>query len=205
MKITSIERQKNKNRVNIYVDNLFSIGIDEEIMLKYGLHVEMEVDDEFIKEVLAAEELNKTINHALNLLSYRQRSEKEIFQALMRKGYNDSNIHKAIEYCKELKYIDDLAFAESYVRDKINLSKLGSERIKYELSLKGVSRNIIDKVLIIDKSDQYEAALELAQKQVKKYEGDSSNAIYRKLGGYLQRKGYSFDIISKVLRQVLKD
>ena len=56
MRITSIEPQKNKNRVNIFVDNVFSIGIDEELRFKYGLKVDMEIDDDFIKDILEAEE-----------------------------------------------------------------------------------------------------------------------------------------------------
>ncbi|MFA5576839.1 MAG: RecX family transcriptional regulator [Tissierellaceae bacterium] len=205
MKITNIVAQKDKNRVNIYVDGLFSIGIGEEISYKYDLHLGMEVDDDFIKELLQAEEQNRALNQALNYLSYRQRSEREVYQALKRKGFESFYIDKAIEYCKKNKYIDDRSFAESYVKDKVNLSKLGSERIKYELRLKGISNDIIDKVLVIDKSDQYEAALELARKRMDSYKGDSNNAIYRKLGGYLQRRGYPYETISKVLREVLKD
>ncbi|MDR7857283.1 RecX family transcriptional regulator [Tissierella sp.] len=205
MKITSIEPQRNKNRVNIYVDNLFSIGIEEELRYKYKLEVDMEVDDDFIKEVLKSEEQYKVTNHALNLLSYRQRSVKEIYNALKRKGFEESYITYTIDYCIENNYLNDKAFAMSFINDKINLNKLGPERIKYELLLKGISKDIIDDLLFIDRDEQFELAMELAMKKLPSYKKDTENARYRKLSSFLQRKGYSFDIISKVMRNILKD
>ncbi len=205
MKITSIEPQKNKNRVNIYVDNLFSIGIEEELRFKYKLEIGMEVNDAFIKDILRVEEQNKVTNHALKLLSYRQRSEKEIYDALKRKGFEDSYIENVINYCKEYNYLDDRAFAESFIKDKINLNKYGPERIKYELILKGISKDIINELLVIDYDEQYEIAMKIAEKKLKSYEKDDRNSIYRKLSGFLQRKGYPYDIISKVIKEILKD
>ncbi len=205
MKITSIEPQKNKNRVNVYVDNVFSIGIDEELRFKYKLEVGMEVDDTFIEDILMAEEKSKALNYTLNLLSYRQRSEKEIYNSLKRKGFEESYIENAMDYCRENGYLNDKTFAESFIRDKINLNKLGPQRIKYELMLKGISKDIIDESLIVDSDDQYDAAMELALKKLNSYKNDDKNSIYRKLTGFLGRKGYSYDIISKVLKEILKD
>ena len=67
MKITRIESQKNINRVNIYIDNKFAFGLTDEIRYKYDLHTNKEIDEEFIEDVLKAEEQNKVINKALNL------------------------------------------------------------------------------------------------------------------------------------------
>lgn len=205
MKITSIEPQKNQQRVNIYVDDLFTIGIDLELKYKHKLEVGMEVDDDFIKEVLRAEEQNKVINHALNLLSFRQRSEKEIHTALKRKGYEEFYINNAIDYCRTQSYLDDRAFAKAFIKDKLNINKLGEQRIKYELIKKGVSEEIINDVLVLDRDDQFEAAFKLAEKKLPSYKNDDKNGTYRKLSGFLQRKGYSFEIISKVVKEILED
>lgn len=205
MKITSIESQKDKTRVNIYIDDKFAFGISEEIRFRNNLSVGQDITDEFIQDILLYEEQFKATNYALNLLSYRQRSEKEIYDSLKRKGYEDQFIYTAIEYCKENKYIDDLTFARSFINDKVNLNKLGPNRIKYELVNKGISQDIIDKTLRISSKDEYDTAIILARKKFNTYKGQEQNAIYRKLGGYLQRKGYSFDIISKILSELLKE
>lgn len=203
MRITKIEPQRNRNRVNIYIDNGFAIGLDDEIRYKYGLEIDMEIDDDFVKEILLAEEKNKAINYALRLLSYRARSEKEIYDALKRKGFDDNIIEDTIYYCKEKEYLNDRDFAESFVRDKINFSKLGPERIRYELRLKGISEDIINRVLRVSRDEQFETALELGKKRIRLYKDDTKDAKYRKLSGFLQRKGYSYEIVSKVLKELL--
>lgn len=205
MKITSIEPQRTKGRVNIYVDNVFSIGIDEELRYKYNLHVNMEVDDDFIKEILDAEELSKVKNYALRQLSYRQRSENELYSALRRKGYSEDHIDTVMDYCRENKYLDDREFTRAFIADKIYLNKYGPKRIRYELQMKGVSREIIDRYLDIDSDQEYEQAFELAEKRMKSYKNDDRNSIYRKLSGYLQRKGYSYEVVNKIIRELLKD
>ncbi len=206
MKITKIEAQKRrKNRVNIYINDAFALGINKEVMLKYNLKVDMEVNDDFIENILMAEEENKALDYALNLLTYRQRSEKEIYDSLKRKGYIDEHIENVISSCKDKNYINDKNFAKSFINDKINLNKHGPERIKHELRLKGVSKEIINEVLDYDRNDQYRLAKEIADKKMYSYRNDDKNAVYRKMSGFLQRRGFSYDIISKVVREILTE
>ncbi len=203
MKITDIESQKNRDRVNIYIDHKFAFGLTYEISYKHGLEIDKVVDSDFIENVLKAEEQIKTNNSALNLIAYRQRSVKEIYDSLKKKGYEEIYISKAIEYCSAQNYLNDEHFAQSFIKDKQNLNKLGSKRIRYELINKGISNEIIEKTLQIEPEDEYGIALELAEKKIKSYNGQDRNSIYRKLGGFLQRKGYPYDIVAKVLNHVL--
>ena len=204
MIITRIETQKrNINRVNIYIDHKFAFGLTDEIRYKYDLHTNKEINEDFVEDVLKAEEQRKVINAALNLISYRQRSIKEVRQNLKTKGYEDIYIEKAIEYCKSQNYLNDEEFANSFMKDKQNLNKYGSKRIKYELISKGVSKSIIEEVLQIDPEDEYSIALGLAEKKINSYKGQDRNSIYRKLGGFLQRKGYPYDIVKNVLNEIL--
>lgn len=203
MKITDIKPQKYKKRVNIYVDDKFAFGLSEELRFKYSLNIGDDIDDEFVQDILLAEELTKAINYALRLLTFRQRSEEELIRSLKRKGFDEFYVEKTIEYCKENNYINDTEFTRSFIQDKVNLNNYGSDRIKNELLNKGVSKDIIEKELDIDEEFEYECATKLALKRLKSYEGQDYNAIYRKLGSFLQRKGYSYDIVSRVLRNVL--
>lgn len=205
MIITKIEAQKNPKRVNIYIDNNFAFGLDDEIRYKYGLKSNMEIDDDFIKNVLQDEEESKAFSNVLNYLSYRQRSEKEVIDYLKKQDYDEDLILKVVNKCKGYKYIDDLSFAENFTKDKLNLKKFGKRRIGYELKLKGISQDIINKVLDFDNDLEYEMALALGQKRLSSYKNDDKNKKYRKLSAYLGRRGYDFSVISKVLKEVLKD
>lgn len=204
MKITDIKEQKNTSRANIYIDDNFAFGISYEIVYKYNLEIGMEIINEFIEDVLKAEEQNKGNDYAMMLLSYRWRTEKEIRDKMHEKGYDVDLINSTIDYLYEQQLLDDNRFAEAFTRDKINLNKWGSYKIKQELLLKGVEDNVIDNVLEIYCSDEYERALELGKKKIKSYKDEDRNKIYRKLGGYLQRRGYPYNCVINVLRELVK-
>ncbi len=205
MRITDIIPQKRHDRVNIYIDKKYAFGLSDELCYKYNLSVDKIVNQEFIDDVIKAEEENKVINSALNLLSYRQRSIKEIYTRLIQKGYEEEYVKNAIEYCTDRNYLNDKSYAENFIKDKINLNNHGSMRIRFDLLSKGVSKYIIDEVLNLDFDEEYSRAYGLAQKKIKSYKNEEKNAIYRKLGGFLQRKGYTYEVVSKVLRVVLEE
>ena len=203
MIITKIEPQKQGERVNIYLNGIFAFGLMAEVQYKYGLTEGMSIDENYIRKVLMDEEQSKSNNCALHFLSYRQRTEKEIVDKLKEKGFEDKVIDNTLIYLKNYGLIDDMEFAKSFMKDKINLNKQGPKRIKYELYKKGISQEIINEVLAED-DNEYNRALELAKRKLSSYKKDDKNAIYRKLGGFLQRKGYSYDCIHSVLRELIK-
>lgn len=202
MIITKIEPQKNDKRINIYIDGNFAFGLMKEIQYKYSLKEGMEIEQSFIETVLLEEEQLKANNTALDYLNYRKRTEKEIIDKLSEKGFEENIINNTLDYLKKYKFVDDLDYASSFVQDKVNLSKHGPYKIRYDLYRKGVSQEIIEEVL--EEDDEYPRALELAKKKIVSYKNDDRNKIYRKLGGYLQRRGYSYDCVSRVLKELVK-
>lgn len=206
MKISKIEAQKrNKDRLNIYIDDVFAFGISVDVFVKYNLKKDQEIDNGFIEEILLEEESNKSINSAIKYLSYRQRSIKETRDHLNKKGYDDSIIQRTIDYLLEKNYLNDYEFAQSFIKDKSYLNKYGINKIRYELLNKGISKDIIAKTLKFDNDEEYDNAMELANKKMKSYKNQDRNSIYRKLGGFLQRKGYRYETVSKVLKEVLNE
>ncbi len=208
MIITKVELQKNNDyRFSIYIDGEFAFGVTDELKYKYNLKKGLEIDQETLDEILALESNNKAVNYVVYLLSFRSRSEKEIRDKLVEKEYLPHQIEYAIDYCKERNYINDYDFANSFVRDKININKYGPQKIKFQLYQKGISDSIIREVLEenIDKEEQYESCMELATKQAYKYRNDDHYKKYNKLCAYLYRRGYNYDIINNVVKEVLNE
>lgn len=203
MIITKIEPQKNPDRVNIYLDGNFAFGLSKEIQIKYSLNKDMEIDQKFVENVLLQEEKLKAKNKALKFLSNRIRSTKEMVNKLKKEGFEDLVIENTLDYLKYYSLIDDYQFAKSFMRDKMKLNKYGPDRIKFELYKKGIPKEIIDEVLS-EYEDEYSIAYDLAIKKMKSYKTNDKKALYGKLGSFLGRKGFSYDCISKVLRDVLK-
>lgn len=74
-------------------------------------------------------------------MSFRARSEKEIYDRMMQKGYEPSVIANTIQYLKEQRYINDKDFAETFIRDKVELNRYGRNRIKSELLKRVFQKN----------------------------------------------------------------
>ncbi len=206
--ITKIEQQKkNTQRYSIFLDEEYSFSVSEDTLVKLRLKKGNTIDKNELEQILEQEEINLCKSYGLKLLGYRARSEAEIKDKMIKKGYGVNSIEAAVKYLKELKYIDDEEYARQYIKNRVNTKKLGYNRIKSELHQKHVDSEIIEDTIkdIFSCEDEYNRALELAERKMStSYKNDDTQAAYRKLGGFLQRKGYSMDTIIKVLNKILK-
>lgn len=206
--ITKIEQQKkNIHRYSIFLNEKYSFSVSEDTLVKLRLRKGLEIDKEQLDYILKQEEINSCKAFGIKLLSHKARNEYEIKDKMLKKGFNEETISEAIAYLREQNYINDEEYAKSYIKDRVNIKKLGYVRIKNELFQKRIDSDIIEDTLneLIDTKDEYKRALELAEKKMNStYKNDDTQAVYRKLGGFLQRRGYSMDTILKVLNKVLK-
>ena len=206
--ITKIEIQKrNKDRYSVYLDGEYSFGIYENVLIKYNLKKGMKIEDDFLQDVLKKEEQECANNYGLRLLNFKMRTEQEIRNRMKEKEYSEDVVDTTIEYLYYLNYLDDEEYARKFIKDKSNLKNMGKERIKRELYAKGIDKEIINIQIedIVDEDEEYEKAMEMAIKKLETtYKNDDKNAKYRKLGGFLQRKGYSMNIVFKILKELIK-
>lgn len=205
-KITKIEYQKNnKDRVNIYLDDNFAFGLDLNIMIKYSLAKNMELEDEFIDEILIAEEEIKTYNYALSVLSRVAKSEKKLRDKMQEKGYDNNFIDKAIIKLKQQKYLDDERYSEMLISSKINISKYGKRKIKEALYEKGIDREIIDEKLgQLSEEDELERAFTLGAKKLNTLKEEDIRKKSLKLSNYLINKGFDFSVVKKAVSKLLE-
>lgn len=205
-KITKIEYQKkNKNRVNIYLDESFSFGIDLNIMIKYSLTKNMELSDEFIEDILKSEEEINVYNYGLTVLSRSLKSEKQLKAKMLDKGYDNELIERVIEKLKSQRYIDDVYYCEALVNTRINGSKYGKRRIVQELYEKGIDRETTDnKLNEISDEEEFERAYELAMKKMKSIKDEDTLKKSSKLSNFLIYRGFDYETVKKVVERILK-
>jgi len=148
------------------------------------------------------ESFKKAKAHALRYLSYRDRSKWELSQYLGKKEHSPPVIQKTLDYLAELNYVDDQRFALQWGQYKINKNKIGKNRLYVELLGKGVNKETIEGILsaLYEENPEMELAVECARKKwvaLKSFEEKKKKQL---LVQYLQRKGFSSDIIYQSLR-----
>ena len=127
---------------------------------------------------------------ALKLISFKDRTEKELRDRLEEKECTEDEIEETIEFLKNYGYIDDARYARRFAADSIKLRNHGPGRIRTELLRKGIDRDTIEIVLEemeTDPREQLEAAMERRFSSADLGNPKERNRIF----GYFARRGYS--------------
>ncbi|WP_332257511.1 recombination regulator RecX [Oceanobacillus manasiensis] len=207
MKISRITTQKkSKSRYNIFVDEgegeKYGFSVDEDILIKFGLRKNEELDEAAMEKILQKDTLHKIYTQAINFLSYRMRTKKEIRDFLVKKEAEPEVIEEIMERLTSEKLINDEQFAEMFVRTRMNTSSKGPNVIKSELIEKGVAANIAtESVAVFSYELQYEKALNLLEKKSKHKKNVSFRKQQEQWRTQLMQKGFSHDVINEVLNE----
>jgi regulatory protein len=206
-KITSIEGQKKcGDRVNVYLDGEYAFACSLDTVVKYQLILGKSVDSSYLSSIIEEDNYVKGKAYAFRILERGMKSEKEILTKLQGKGFDDGTCSRILGMLKEYGYIDDIKLTDMYIDQK--LKSEGANKIKGFLYRKGIPESIIkEKLDGIDGDAAAETAYNLA---VKKYirmaaTEEDKRKLYRKLGDFLVRKGYSYDTSRKVLNRIFSE
>ena len=202
--VTRIESQrKNPKRKSVYLNHKFAFGLDEETLFKHGLRVGDRLTDEKIENILQSEKKIKAREVALNLLSYRSRSEKEISEKLKKKGFSPENIEEVIADLKRVNLLDDYEFACQWIKNRLKNRPRGLTLLSQELLKKGIKREIIDEASeeFYPEDQEVEIASELIRKREKRYKGLDKKIARKRMSGFLLRRGFSYEVVKEVLEE----
>ncbi|MDD6483793.1 MAG: regulatory protein RecX [Clostridiales bacterium] len=134
---------------------------------------------------------------ALRLLGFRAHSEKELKEKLLRAGAMEEDIEKILDFCREYKFVDDRGYAVRKAKDLYNLKKLGKNRIRQELNVKGIPSEYIDEALEQVEFDT-QNLLPLVKKRLG---GDFEKKNRDKCIRYFLYRGYSLSEIKDCIEQ----
>ncbi|WP_087975135.1 recombination regulator RecX [Oceanobacillus rekensis] len=207
-KITRITTQvKNKNRYNIFLNTAkgeeYGFSVDEAILIEYRLRKGLELEDSMITTLVQKDTLHKSYTQAINFLSYRMRSKKEIIDYLVKKEVDGEHIDQIIIKLTNENLIDDEQFANMFVLTRINTSSKGPKLIKKELMDKGVSQVIAESALENYPIEiQYEKIKKLMSKKINSSKKESYKKQVQKLQTTLLQKGFAQAAIKEAFADV---
>lgn len=202
--ITKIEvQQKNEDRVNIYLNEQFFMGIYKELVFTLNLKKGMEIDEYILKGMLHDEMYIKAKNKALTILSKAPQSEKNIIKKLST-DFDEDIIEEVLVFLRKYNFVNDEDLAQRITNTNLKVSKCGKNRIKQNLYNKGIDRNTIDSIVSdIDSDVEFENAMYLAKKRYERVKNEDRNKIYQKISQHLAYKGFDYGVIKRVLNKLL--
>lgn len=199
--ITALRVQKrNPNRVNVYLDGRFAFGLAaiEAARLRVG----QVLSDEDIARLRQRDTAERAAERALDLLSYRPRSEAEIRERLAER-YDAETAGEVLERLRRSGLVDDREFARYWVQNRFQYNPRGAMALRQELYQKGVDESAIEEALA--EYDEEEAAARAAETARRKLRGLSPELFRRRLTDYLLRRGFPYGVVRAVVQQALAD
>lgn len=151
----------------------------------------------FFDEGEPQQQLRAVLAKAYRLLAVRARSEKELREALLRKGFGKDLVAAAIAECKEQRFIDDADFARQFVQSRLHNRPKGRTRLTMELRQKGVAAATIAATLdeLLPAAHQAELADQLAEKLRKRLANLPPPKARQRLSDFLRRRGFDWEMI----------
>lgn len=201
--ITKIKPQRNKGRVNIFLDGDYGFGLDLENFIKLNLKVEQELTEAEIIKILKRGEFKKLYDKIIRFATLRPRSRKEI-----ERWFNKHKVYKNIRVelvkkLEKLELVGDEEFAKWWIEQRLAFKPRGKKALFSELMMKGVDRKTIENALSkteLNESDNAKKLLEKKSYKWRRYKGWDKR---KKMRDFLARKGFSWDVIKEAVDSVI--
>ena len=192
--IVSALRQTSPGRVTVTLCGGEEIKTTLNVITDLRLYSGRELDEEELKALRAASASALARNRAMELLSRRPMSEKELVDKLIRKGEDQETAADCARWLREKGFLDDESYAAAVARHYA-AKGYGPGRVRAELSRRGVDRELWDDTIQAmpentDRLDRFIAA---------RLTDPEDRDQIRKVSAALCRRGYSWEDIRSAL------
>jgi len=144
--------------------------------------------------------------YVLRLIKLRERSERELRDKLLLKGFSPKAEEAAVAHAKRSGLVDDALFARLWVAGRIR-RPFGARRLRWELRRKGIAPSLIEEALSVAAGGrtEEEAVRDLVRARLTRMEGVPVLKAKERLARMLMRRGFPQETIFEVLNQELPD
>jgi regulatory protein len=199
------EHPRKPGRYIIDIDGREFAVVTADALAASKARVGVVVDDVLAAHLREASELTAAYDRALNLLAFRARSARELHRRLVQKGVTAERADRVIAKLREVGLIDDNDFARQLARSKM-VAGASRRRVHQELFKRGVAREVADeavKQVVEDEGLSDADSIErIARKKWATLRAFDEPTRRRRLYGFLARRGFDSDDVSRVVRQL---
>ena len=196
MRITDLRPTKH-GRMAVYGDGEFLFSLPMEVFAGSQLAVGCEMDGQALEELRAQAELKKAKEKALQLLSYKEYTAKQLSDRLARTA-GEETAKLAVMRMEELGLVDDADYAMRFAHDLYTRKGYGPVRIRQEMRARGIGGELIEWAMsMLPQREAEELALLVKKKYPLAWEDER---IRRRAFAAIMRWGYPAQMAYQVLR-----
>jgi len=205
--VTELETAGGNRRATIiHLDGLPWRATATTIVKDLGIAVGQRYPSALLDKRIREKEKRLAMDLALQMLSYRVRSRREITDRLAKRKLAPEAVEAALTRLEQAGYLNETAFVRSWIKERVELRGYGRQRIKNELLSKGIAADAIDQELGAFTEEQERAmALTVAKNRLSRYNGLDEVVKRRRLMQILMRRGFGAQIAQSVLKEALSE
>jgi regulatory protein len=200
MTVTQITEQS-KSRSRVYLDGEFAFVLYKGELRKFRIQEGQEISEELYGQIMTEVLVRRARLRSMNLLQSKDYTRKQLEDKLKQGEYPPACIEDALAYVESYGYIDDSRYARDYV--EYHIQNKSRNRIMMDLMKRGICKEDIQNAFADLEQlgvEQDELQMVLALLKKKKYDANAATKQeQQKMYGFLYRKGFKPDIISRAL------
>ena len=200
MTVTEIE-PLSKIRFKVYLDGSFAFVLYKRELSRFSITAGAEISRETVEMIRREVVFKRAKLRAMHLLEDMDRTEAGLREKLRQGLYPEDAAEEAIQYVKSFGYLDDLRYAENFVRTRKG-SKSRRE-LQALLLRKGIPADKIEAAFeagYSEEKDGEEEALRSILPKKRLFPEPADEAQTRKIYAYLARKGFRYETIRQVIQ-----
>lgn len=205
MQVTNISYSKSKEVFEVVFEDETKLLLNYNIFEKYKVSVDMDFSETEIQEMKYFSDIERAKSRAINYISGKLKTKYEVRLKLKEKDFTEDIIDEVIGILEKEEYLNDRLYCEVFIEDKKQLNGYGKNKIKSLLIQKGISKSVFEDFLDeFEYEEEFDNALKMGIKKLNLLSNEED--IFKKkqkLIDYLAYRGFSFDVINDVLREIL--
>jgi regulatory protein len=210
--VSTVQAQKkNPARCSVFVNGEFAFGCSIDVAVQFGLTKGKQLSEQEIERLLAQEDVMRLKQVALRYATYKSRTAHEVRLKMLEKEFSPEEAEYAVQFLEEFGYVDDAKYARNFIKERQERKPSGTERLRQELAKRGISKFDIEDALAEAfpkesvRETMLDNALQAAHKKLRSLQGKAHQKRQQALIGYLQRQGFTWEIIKKTLESLEYD
>lgn len=190
--VTAVERS-GRHSMLVTINEDVQLLLTRDIWAERPLSEGEELDFEEFSRWLLPRQYPAALNKAVAMLAQRAHAGGEIRRKLERVHYLEDTIDMVLYKLEKERLLNDETFAREYAASCAR-RQMGKSRIRMELSRKGLPRELIDRAMeALSSEEGDEAAVRLAQKLLRRHNGEDARREMQKVLAAMARRGYSYE------------
>lgn len=205
MQVVNINYSKSKEVFEVVFEDETKLLLNYNIFEKYKVSVDMDFSENEILEMKYFSDIERAKSRAMNYISGKLKTKYEVRLKLKENGFAEDVIDEVLDILEKEEYLNDKVYCEIFIEDKKKLNGYGKNKIKSLLIQKGISKNIFEDFLNeFEYDEEFDNALKMGIKKLELLSNEEDNFKKKqKIINYLTYRGFGFDVINDVLKEIL--